>query len=333
MNIGYISSDAYAPLMGTSIVSLLESNKDAKCISIRVLDDGISEENKSALDKIVKSYNRTITFIPKDEILEFVKSNGLPSFNKSPVTYTKIYADICFKDLDRILIIDCDTIINGSLESVYSIDMGNQLVAAVPELTAKYITGEDTEVLSKKKYYYNTGFLLWNIKNTIASDYNQRTIECFKGYGRKLKLADQTLLNISLSDEEVLPLPYIYNYNINLHIWDRIRAPVQEEYEQLGLGCGNKDYSRRLSGDEIVVIHYLGDKRPWIKGKYAPLSKYYKKFLKKTPWSSRKRESYYSTILARTIRSKPSSLVSNKMLGYPYSFYVSLKEYRASRHR
>lgn len=331
MNIGYISSNGYSHLMGTSIISLLENNSHSDTINIYVLDDDISDENKEDITKIVCSYGRKITFIDKSTLVKFVTKNKLPPFNNSYVTYAKIFVDVCFNNLDRILILDCDTIINGSLTEMYSLDFDGKLLAAVPELTAWHRSSEDPNIIYKKNYYYNTGVLLWNNEKIREINFYDRIEKVIDSYGVKYRLADQSLVNLMLEEEEVIPLKYIYNYNINIHMWDKVRPIVQKEYEERGLGCNNSNYSRRLKENEIIIIHYLGDRRPWIKGKYAPLSRKYREYKRKSPWRSEKRESYYTKLLIQRIRDKPNSIISNKILGYPYVFVKSILEYRRAR--
>lgn len=329
MNIGYISSDKYSPLLMTSICSLLENNRDVEIINFFILDDNISCENKERIKQLTNNYDRDVHFISNNIIENYAKSKGLTSFKKTYATYAKIFTDIAFEGIGRILIIDCDTIVNGSLEKVYSIDMKEAIVAAVPELTAKYHSSEDPSILSKKQFYYNTGFLLWNVEKCRSIKYSDVASDVMKQYGNKLRLADQSLLNMTLNDTDILPLSYIYNYNINIHVWNNTREKVQKEYETLGLGCGNTNYSKKISENEIVVIHYLGDKRPWIKGKHAPLSKPYKKYSRIC--GNTYYESYYDVIIANKIRSSPHSIFSNRFLGPIYAYYYSLKEYCTSK--
>ena len=51
--VSYSSSDSYSWIMGISIVSLLENNKDER-FHIYILDNGICEDNKSKIQWIAK---------------------------------------------------------------------------------------------------------------------------------------------------------------------------------------------------------------------------------------------------------------------------------------
>lgn len=327
MNIGYVSSDKYAPILGTSLLSLLYTNKDIPQITIFIFDDNIEEKNKTIISNIVQEFNREVHFVSLDKIRDFVKENKLTRFGKSNVTYAKIFPFLCLENaIDRILMIDCDTIINGSLEEIYLSSLKEGFVGAVPEISAYYKSSEDPEIIYKNKFYYNTGFLLWDCKKAIESQFICQAIRAFAMYNKDLKLADQSLLNLSTDSEDICPIHYKYNYNCNLHIYPILRKEVQARYATEGLGYPELNPSKKLKKKNIIMIHFLGDKRPWIKGKFAPFASLYNKYLKMSPWKSYKKESYYETILLNKIRANPRSIFSNRILGWIYAFLKALGE-------
>ena len=56
MNIVYSSSDSFSPIAGVSVVSLLKNNRDAENITIYLIDNNISDENKARFEKLVSEY-------------------------------------------------------------------------------------------------------------------------------------------------------------------------------------------------------------------------------------------------------------------------------------
>lgn len=53
MNIVYASDDSFAPIMGVSIQSLLENNKDCNKINIFILNDNITVLDKNTLKILI----------------------------------------------------------------------------------------------------------------------------------------------------------------------------------------------------------------------------------------------------------------------------------------
>lgn len=57
-HIVYASDDAFAEILGVSLVSLYENSKDMTDIIIYILDSGISEQNKDRIINVSKKYSR-----------------------------------------------------------------------------------------------------------------------------------------------------------------------------------------------------------------------------------------------------------------------------------
>jgi glycosyltransferase family 8 len=57
-HIVYASDNKFAEILGVSMVSLFQNNKDANSITLYILDGGISEQNKKRLDEICFTYGR-----------------------------------------------------------------------------------------------------------------------------------------------------------------------------------------------------------------------------------------------------------------------------------
>ena len=54
----YASDDNFAEILGISVISLFENNKDMQEIIVYILDSGISIVNKEKIESIFKEYNR-----------------------------------------------------------------------------------------------------------------------------------------------------------------------------------------------------------------------------------------------------------------------------------
>ena len=141
MNVAYHSSNSYCPVLGTSIVSLLENNKSFDSIRIFVIEEKISEQNKDKLKAMVDSYGREIVFIPMPDVnktqnlgLKAVRSDWI--FN----SYCRLFLDqILPEDVDRVLYLDSDVLILGDLQELWNIDLEGKCVAGVIDcLSEKY---------------------------------------------------------------------------------------------------------------------------------------------------------------------------------------------------
>jgi lipopolysaccharide biosynthesis glycosyltransferase len=96
MNIVYASDDNFAEIMGVSMLSLFENNKDESEIVAYVLDSDIKDDNREKLESLAKQYGRQLVFVSTKDVsgqLNSVKQDrggqaSLPGFsfrNCSPI--------------------------------------------------------------------------------------------------------------------------------------------------------------------------------------------------------------------------------------------------------
>lgn len=330
MNICYISSDKYAPYMGTSLFSLLDNNKEAEELNLYVFDIDINTDNKQKIREIAHNYGRNVVFVSENERMnEIVREYGLSSFCGTTSTYVKIFPYLFLPTMEKVLIIDCDTIVTQGLSELYDTDIQNAYLAAVPEILAYYRSSEDPEIIHKNEFYYNSGVILWNLAKAKSDNFERKFFSSFQKYGKPLKLADQSLLNLSLDDEDIIPLNFKFNFNNNLnYLFSELRPQVMSKYEESGLGIPRVSYNRMVPGKAVVIIHFLGAYRPWIKWRMPPLSGFFLKYWRKGPWKSMKRESYLDEVMAEKMRRNPSSIMGSKYVGrFCAAVYVLLSRY------
>lgn len=111
----------YSRYLWVSILSLLEKNKNED-IRIYILSEYIEEWNKEELIRIVKEYWKKIYFSEWQIIPEsFKKILGL-KWLQPMATYYRFFFRDKFPIKDRILYLDCDTIVNRNLSEFYNSD-------------------------------------------------------------------------------------------------------------------------------------------------------------------------------------------------------------------
>lgn len=80
MTVVYTCDDNFVWIMGISMISLFENNKEMKDLDVYLLGDYVSEDNKNVLFGIAKGYGRTCSFIdvPDLNIPKSLTSNRWP---------------------------------------------------------------------------------------------------------------------------------------------------------------------------------------------------------------------------------------------------------------
>ena len=97
----YASDDNYAWLMGISMISLFENNKDSKGIDVYVFGDNLSEENQKTITAIAEKYGRTCHHVDvaKINIPQILMSDRYP---KS--TFSRLFAyELLPKEVEKLI--------------------------------------------------------------------------------------------------------------------------------------------------------------------------------------------------------------------------------------
>ena len=214
MNIIYASNDNYAQYLGISMLSLMENNRDMEEIVIYVLDQGISPENKNKLQKVIRQYDRKMVYI---DIAEFEKMIPF-EFDASgynPITLSRLFLCSYLPDhINRILYLDCDTIVSGSITELETVSFDGNYVAAVPELLMpiekKALIGHAND-----ETYYNAGVLLVNMDLWRQDKIEREFVEYYRFMNGRLLYNDQDIINHCCKGR-IKKLSHTYNLSTNL---------------------------------------------------------------------------------------------------------------------
>lgn len=280
MDIVYIFDDNYAAISGVSILSLLEKNKKEKNICIYIIDGGISDENKSRLNAIATSFDRSLCYLT-GENPEYVFGMSLNIRTWGYSNFYRLYLDRILPDnVEKALYIDSDTLIVDELSSLYNMDMSNYTIAATYDCapTPKYDLG-----LEITDPYYSDGILLLNVKKIREQKIFERFKKCLTNFNGDISYLEQGVINYTLKDEICL-LPARYNVMTLSLIFDKVP----------GIFFSKADPYYTL--DEIMsaiakpaIVHITGHPiciRPWYYDSNHPYFTNWNDELKKTAWKS-----------------------------------------------
>lgn len=257
MNIVYTFDDGFAEITGVSIISLLENNRDVEYIDIYIVDCGISDVNKQKLEEIVVTYRRNIFFIDAFDLVKRI-SYKPESYTWSPVCYERLfYSELLPATLDKVLHIDCDTIVRISLSELYNTNIDDVYCAGCYDCTPK---PKQQAGLPKDTKYISNGVLLLNLKLWRLNNLPDRFVQYIIEKEGKLPHLDQDVLN-AVANDRVMVLPAKFDM-----------MPITLMYRDLCVtlfDIGEPYYS----ADEIkkavtnpAIIHFTGfryTRRPW----------------------------------------------------------------------
>lgn len=281
LNVLYQSSNEYAVVTGVSITSLLENNKNIYEINIYILNDGISLENQKKIKKLCHSYNRNIFFIDTNKIIKKLIELKVVPFRGTYSTYFKLLAlNSINLNNKKILYLDSDTIIDGSLSTLCDLDLKYSICAATYECCLnkyKKLIG-----IPNNDKYYNCGVLLINQNLWKKEKCEDKIINHLKYERNEYWGADQDIINV-LFNKKIKYLDIKYNFNSGFYIYG-----IKESLKMYGL---KPQYYSSENVIEIayknpIIYHCMGAMtgRPWELDNIHPQNNLFNKYLKKSPW-------------------------------------------------
>ena len=269
INIVLNTDSQYVVHCCTMLSSLFENNINSK-FNIHVISGGLTGPFINDIRNLVeeKYSQKLYLYIIDSEAL-----NYFPKYKNSHISQAanyRLFVDkILPSDIDKVLYLDCDLIVNNSLEPLWSIDISDCPIAAVEDMWS----GKDDNYIrlgyDKKYGYFNSGVLLINLKWWRENNICNNFIEYLKCHDN-LKFVDQDILNGMFYNNRKL-LSFKWNVQDGLL---RRKPKVRES-------------SMPKLQNEIkcpAIIHYTGSRKPWDYDCINPYKESYFKYLDMTKW-------------------------------------------------
>ena len=283
MNVVYASNENYVRHMAVSMYSLFDNNRKEDAIDVYILSTGILPESKVKLDFIAKQFKRKISFIELDDIkgkIDYDINTG--RFDISAMSRLFI-GELLPQDIDRVLYLDCDTVVSKELTGLWNTNLKENIIAAALEPTIykevlKYLG------MDERNPYYNSGVLLIDLKAWRDKNVGQGIIDYYKNINSVSLFCDQDAINGYLKGR-IKTISPAYNLFTNYRYFS---------YDTLTKKAGwfrripRKVYEHAISHPRIV--HFAGDERPWKRYNLNPYRALYDIYLKLTPWADEKKE-------------------------------------------
>lgn len=322
MNIVYSTSDLYSSLAGISLTSLLINNTDIEDINIIIMDNGISDENKEKLISTAKKYKRSIQFVPLSSALDGTEIN-LQKWNIS--TFGRLFEASSLPDLDKVIHIDCDTVVHGSLKELWELDMSHAVIAGAPDcLSDEYKLNIG---LKPSDAYVNAGVLVMNLQRIRELNLEKKFLAYIEEKSQFLTYVDQEVLNACVAENEKVVLPLKYNSYSILHYLTYRQLKCLRHVNNM---FSEIDFQEAI--DNPIVLHYTGcfleGTRPWMEGDTHPKKSIFEGYKKISQWANMKPWNDERGIINKSVsvivRIIPKWILA-PVIGYIHGVYVPRK--------
>ena len=223
INIAYAFNRQNLNLILLSLFSLLK-NSQYEIINIILLYNDITEYDLQRINelKYIHSFNLIPLYIPNDLFIDF----PFTDWAGKELWYKYILGDK-FSDLDKILYLDCHTIIRKSLLPLWEINMNDKLIAAVEDISFSKDKAKKANL--KDNFYFNSGVLLINIKEWKKVGLFKKAVNYIKK-DSKIFDPETTILNIITDMKKIILNP---KYNYMEECWTDNNCQYNFEYLKL----------------------------------------------------------------------------------------------------
>ena len=283
LNILYQSDKNTQLGLGVSIASLLINNRRMREIIIYLIDDGIGPSFLKQLEVYIGKFRRELIVIPSRILLNDSLVKEYPCYTgkrKNKHSYLKLFWDHAIeKKMERLLYLDCDTIVRSDLSELTTINMGNNIIGMGYDAL---ITDEIVQIgLKKEEPYFNSGVILFQARRWVEENCGERIIQHLKRTGN-YGTVDQDVLNVEFF-HQIYALPIEYNFQSIHFIADA--DMYCREFKRTNYYDKNEILT---ATNKICIIHavkFMGQ-NAWEKGNRHPCKGYFEEYLNQTPWKN-----------------------------------------------
>lgn len=278
MNVVYASNDNYARHLAVSLYSLLDHNRDMEDIHVYVLSMNLSGETKDQLKKVTDEFRRELAVIELGNLKErFSYEVDTGGFDLSIMARLFI-GEVLPEETERVLYLDCDTVVLSSLKRLWETDLKTFLLGAVMEPTIYPSIKEEIGLLPSEPYY-NSGVLLIDMMRWRKENAQKLLLDFYCSKGGKLFAGDQDTINGALKGR-IKPLSPRYNFFTNYRYYRYSHlVRLSPVYGKL------RSKSFKEAKKHPAILHFMGDERPWKEGNLNHYRRAYDHYLSLTPWA------------------------------------------------
>jgi len=279
----------YAHSAGALLQSIIDNSSENNKYEINILGDRLSRSSIVNFELIIKNKsNFTLRFIEINQLYNTSEMNVSEHF--TPATYARLFLPKLFPNYSKIVYIDADMIVNTDVAKLHEIDIKGNCLGAVKDLVTEGFIRFNHQApvdfkghtsfsylknylkMKDPDHYFQAGLLIMSLKDVRESGLD-KVMESMI-YERKYWYHDQDILN-AIFENNVHYLDLSWNvYHGN--------GSTESFFPNLKMSSYLKFLKSR---DEVKIIHYAGDQKPWINPQVDFADYFYRNFMK-TPWGA-----------------------------------------------
>lgn len=259
INVCLSCDDNYSKYAGIVIASILYNSSESSKLNFYVLDGGITSNRKEEILSLKSIKDCEISFIP-------INTEDFEGYRKvcthkyiSIATYYRLKLASLLPDTDRVIYLDCDTVVNCDLTELFNVELNSEVFAGSHDI--------DKNTVAINPTYVNAGVLVIDLKNMREQQLEEKFLTYTQENFETIKCGDQTIINEVCKG----------NIKVVGDTWN-----VQ-----------TSDFMNRSSFiKKPNIIHYIAKNKPWCHISLCYFKNYYIKYLQLTPWKKTEFEKF-----------------------------------------
>ena len=253
INVICATDNDFAPYCGVMLTSLFENNRKSKLSVFVLVDESFSSRNQQKYKQLGTKYGQALHIVKVDskQTADFPVNQSF--YHISQPTYYRILAtQLLPREVSKVLYLDCDIIVAGSLEPMWATDLEGKAIAGVKDGWMTFENNSYDHLHYDRKYgYFNAGVVMLNLDYWRQHDIETRLLNYIRENHDNLPYMDQDVLNGTLH-ESTEWLPERYNLQTK-NLYKAYWTDFPEHYQNTLM--------QELS--QAVIIHYCGRHKPW----------------------------------------------------------------------
>lgn len=314
IHVGLCADENFAMPFGVCLTSLFESNQN-ETLTVHVITQGFSDQTLSRIRKTEQKYARIdavkIYKIDDGVFSQYPLSSQFPK----SIYFRYLYAKLLSDSIERIVYIDCDTVVLSSLSDIWNTDMPDDVLFGAVEDR----NGDDILIRNRigrwDGFYFNSGVLLINLTEWRRMDAFKIFADFIRDHREVCLYPDQDAINAAFP-EKFKRLPFEYNFHMSFVApFDTFRLHLSKKCELL------------QAFNNLCIVHFAAELKPWYKDSRHPLIFLWLYFYNKSEWRVTKLK-YRNSLIRRIMRKFIIRLFYNNLEQLDPSFEVQLQLYR-----
>lgn len=269
LDVAFAADEAYAPHAATLLHSVLSSDDPATIQAHFLHPPDLSADTVQRVGAMVRGLGGSIRFheIPPESVL------GLPSMGRiTQVMWYRLLLPELLPEVERVLYLDCDTLVVDTIGPLWEMEMKGCLVGAVGNVFPPDLLNRPEQLGIERYGYFNSGMLLMDLHAWRTTGCAGTIATLAREDSTRLIFPDQDALNIALADRR-LPLHPRWNCQNSVFYY----AWAEDVFGASAVTEARAD---------PAIIHFEGPEhaKPWHHRSTHPYQQAYLEHRAGTPW-------------------------------------------------